>query len=320
MKKKPLIFTLICLLVGLSLPLTAYSYQLLSVQKDTSFQKGVTRGTASSLKINQTKSQAYLEFPLPLGSVDDFTKINLVLKTRGVHGAKNLKASEVMATWSESSLAVPQEVGAKSAPISLPKKGTLKLDVTDVVKAQIVAGRSNINLAVSTERGGLQVMSRESGLGAELEIISPLGGDTIYNITTNNNSTNIISNVLPNFTSNIVDLGDTIDILSNLQVESNMTVKGVLDLGGFVISQLFKTNISITPPPILGGLLWSTNITGITQPGDVLLGVSGLDLNNSLLPNVSINDAGEIQVGLKNLDLLGILNLPQQDLTLTILR
>lgn len=263
--------------LALILMMTAASspaYEILSVKKDTWIKgnSAFIQGASPYMKIDSAKSQAYLEFPLPSSLFNESTKANLILQTRCVRRAKNLHASEVTESWNERTLIAPKGIGsAKSKAIMFPQRGLLKLDVTDLVKAQMAAGRTNINLALATERGGLHVMTREAGLGAQLEICN----------------------------------SDTPPLSSG---------------SSSPVNQFIEVSISVKPPTIESGALWSTNIVGLTQPGDTILSAKGFGLTDNLLPSCAINAQGELQIGIKNLHPQNNLNPPQQNLTFCILR
>lgn len=300
--------------LGLFLATTSVqAYELVSCLKDTSIRKNsiFVRGASPSVKVVANKSQAYLEFPLN-NAIASAPKINLVLQTKGIRRAKNLTALEVTGSWNERSLVAPHGVGTvRSKAVPMPKRGVLKLDVTELVKKQFAEGKPSINLALALDRGALQVMSRESGLSAQLEFCgngggSGTGGTTIIN----NNAT--ITNITPD--------GGILDINATVNINSNININGSVNIGGLTINKLLKLNVQISPPPILGGLLWSTTIQGLTQPGDIILSVNGLGVVDNLLPLVEIDAQGDLQIGLKNLNLLNILNIPPKELTICILR
>ncbi|MBX7157064.1 MAG: hypothetical protein K1X66_01570 [Verrucomicrobiae bacterium] len=300
--------TLSMVMVGAS----SRAYELVPCSKDTSIRNNsiFVRGASSSVKIIAHKSQAYLEFPLN-NAIASSPKINLVLQTKGIRRAKNLTALEVTGTWNERSLVAPHGVGpVRSIAIPMPKRGVLKLDVTDLVKSQAAAGKSSINLALSLDRGALQVMARESGLGAQLEFCGNSGGSTY------NNGTTIVNNNITNITP---DTG-ILDINATVNINSNINLNGSVKIGDLTINKLLKVNVHIEPPPILGGILWSTVIPNITQPGDIILSVNGFGLTDNLLPLVEVNAQGDLQIGIKNLNLLNILNVTPKDLTICILR
>ncbi|MEZ5404870.1 MAG: hypothetical protein R3F23_01480 [Verrucomicrobiia bacterium] len=185
-----------------------------------------------------------------------------------------MTASEITGDWNERTLVEPHGVGpVRSVAVPMPKQGLLKLDVTDLVKSQAAAGKASINLALSLDHGTLQIMARESGLGAQLEFCG--NDNNVINPFSNSNSSS---------------------------------------------DRLIKFEVNVAPPQLVGGALWSTNVVGLTQPGDMIVSVNGWGVLDNLLPSASINAQGDLQIGIKNLNLLNILNVAPKDLTICILR